>query len=104
MRTFIQLTEWKPLVKNWLKRPQVVAANKMDIPSAEENIRRLKEELEIKGIKVFPVSAATAKGFDELLAELVKMLDELPPLESFEDELDWSDEAFEEERSLLKLR
>ena len=44
----------------------------MDIPSAEENIRRLKEELEIKGIKVFPVSAATAKGFDELLAELVK--------------------------------
>ena len=43
------------------QRPQVVAANKMDIPSAEENIVRLKEELEGKGIKVFPVSAATAK-------------------------------------------
>ncbi|MFY9176733.1 MAG: GTPase ObgE [Caldicoprobacterales bacterium] len=90
--------ELETFSKELAQRPQVVAANKMDIPSAEENIRRLKEELEIKGIKVFPVSAATAKGFDELLAELVKMLDELPPLESFEDELDWSDEAFEEEK------
>ena len=89
--------ELESFSKELAQKPQVVAANKMDIPSAQENILRLKEELEGKGIKVFPVSAATAKGFDELLAELIKMLEELPPLEPFEEEWDRLDEIIEEE-------
>ncbi|NLI61727.1 MAG: GTPase ObgE [Clostridiales bacterium] len=85
------------------QRPQVVAANKMDIPSAEENIVRLKEELEGKGIKVFPVSAATAKGFDRLTAELIKLLEELPPMESFEEEWDWMEQDEAEEPFVIDI-
>ena len=77
------------------QRPQVVAANKTDIPSAQNNIARLEEELKDQDIKVFSVSAATGKGFDQLIAELVKMLDELPPMEPFEEEWDWMDEDIE---------
>ena len=90
--------ELESFSKELAQKPQIVAANKTDIPSAQENIHRLKEELEVKGIKVFPVSAATAKGFDELLAELVKMLDELPPLEPFEEEWDEVDETTIEDK------
>lgn len=79
------------------QRPQVVAANKMDIPTAEENITRLEAELKEEGIKVFPVSAATGKGFDELMAELIRMLDELPPMESYEEEWDWQEEGVEKQ-------
>ncbi len=67
-------------------RPQVIAANKMDIPGAEENIQRIREELEKKGYKVFPVSAVTGKGLRELVWEVVRILDTLPPLEPFEEE------------------
>ena len=85
------------------KRPHIVAANKMDIPSSEENIKRLKKELNAIGIKVFPVSAATNKGFDELLRELVKLLDELPPIESFEEEADVTDMIVEQEPFEIQL-
>ena len=46
-----------------LKRPQVIAANKMDACFSEEDsndiIARLKAEFEPKGIKVFPISAVS---------------------------------------------
>jgi GTP-binding protein len=74
-----------------------VAANKMDIPTARENISRLEEELSSKGIKVFPVSAATGQGFDSLMQELVNMLDQLPPPEPFKPDFDWDSADIEEE-------
>ena len=58
--------------------PQIVAANKMDITGAEDNLERLKAELEGEGIKVYPVSAASVKGFDALLDEVQAILDTLP--------------------------
>jgi len=78
------------------KRPHIVAANKMDLPSSAENIKRLKNELGKKGIKVFPVSAVSNKGFDDLLKEVVKLLDEIPPIEPFEEEADLSDIVVEQ--------
>lgn len=89
-----ELQAFSPELAN---RPQVVAANKMDIPSGKENISRLEEALQDKNIKVFPVSAATGKGFDELTLELAKMLEELPELESFEEDLTWMDEDIEDQ-------
>ncbi len=67
-------------------KPQIVAANKMDIPEAETNLERLKKEIEPKGYKVYAISAATNKGFESMLDEVVKLLDELPPVEDFSDE------------------
>ena len=55
-----------------MKRPQVIAANKTDIPGSEENVERLKEAYEKEGFEVFPISAATNKGLDELLTKVGK--------------------------------
>ncbi|HCT65228.1 MAG TPA: GTPase CgtA [Lachnospiraceae bacterium] len=60
------------------KRPQVIAANKIDIPDAEENVQRLKAEYEPMGYEVYPISAATNKGLDELLASVAAKLKDYP--------------------------
>ena len=69
------------------ERPQIVAANKTDLPEAEENIARLTEHLAGKGIKVFPVSAATRQGFAPLLVEIARVLPTLPEPEPMEDDI-----------------
>lgn len=63
------------------EKPQVVAANKTDIPGAEDNLNKLKSTLNDKGIEVFPISAATSQGLDELLNYVSKKLKELEALE-----------------------
>ena len=64
---------------NMLKdKPQIIAANKMDIESAEEYFQKIKEEFEPKGIKVFPISAAANQNLQELLEELTNILTDLP--------------------------
>ena len=63
-----------------LKRPQVIAANKIDALYEGENddaITLLKEEFEPQGIKVFPISAVSGKGLKELLYYVRGMLDEI---------------------------
>ncbi len=59
------------------EKPQIVAANKTDIPGAEENLISVKEVLEEKGIKVFPISAVTNKGLDELMIYASQKLKEI---------------------------
>ncbi len=68
-----------------MKKPQVIAANKMDayyLEEGEENIiDRLKAEFEPKGIKVFSVSAVSGQGLKELLYyvnDMLKNLDSAP--------------------------
>ncbi|MEA5059033.1 MAG: GTPase ObgE [Clostridia bacterium] len=65
--------------------PQLIAANKMDITGAQENLERLREELG-EDARIFPVSAATAQGFDPLLDEILRTLADLPRSYSFEEE------------------
>lgn len=66
------------------KRPQVIAANKIDAIYDQENndpIIKLKEEFEPKGIKVYPISAVSGKGLKELLYyvnDMLQSLDEEP--------------------------
>ena len=62
------------------KRPQVIAANKIDTLYEGENddaITLLREEFEPKGIKVFPISAVSGKGVKELLFYVREMLDQI---------------------------
>ena len=66
------------------KRPQIVAANKMDIPEAEENLKRFREHVG-KDVPVYPVSAATRRGFSELIDAVVQKLSALPPAAPFEE-------------------
>ena len=68
------------------ERPQIVAANKMDLPGAEENLERLRKHLRGTDIEVYPVSAATRKGFEELMGAIVRVLPTLPDTLVFEEE------------------
>lgn len=59
-------------------RPQVIAANKVDMifeDGGEDPVELLKREFEPKGIKVFPISAINGAGIRELLYEVRHMLD-----------------------------
>lgn len=63
------------------KKPQVIAANKMDVVYGDTNeiIEKLKSEFEPKGIKVFPISAVSGKGVKELLYHVNGLLHTLNP-------------------------
>lgn len=78
-----ELKEYNPEL---MKRPQVIAANKTDIPQAKENVQRLKEVYEKEGYQVFPISAATNKGLDALLEAVAKILKQYPQDIVFEEE------------------
>jgi len=58
------------------ERPQIVAANKMDLPQAKENLRRFKEQL--PDITVYEISAATKQGVQELMYAIADLLETLP--------------------------
>ncbi len=68
------------------ERPMIVAANKMDLPGAEENLERLRRHLRGTDIEVYPVSAATRKGFDDLMGAIVRILPTLPEMVVFPEE------------------
>ena len=81
-----------------LKRPQVIAANKMDAvfqsPGEPDPLERIRNEFEPKGIHVFPVSAVSGQGLQELLyyvAELLKTMDSAPVIFAPEFDLDYPD-------------
>ncbi len=59
-------------------KPQIIAANKMDIGGCEENLEALKAAFEPKGIKVIPISAAANDNLQELLKEVAKLLEQIP--------------------------
>ncbi|MCF2682757.1 GTPase ObgE [Faecalicatena contorta] len=80
------------------KRPQVIAANKIDVIYAEgdDPLKRLKKEFEPKGIRVFPISGVTGEGIQDLLyyvSEQLKGLDQAPIV--------FAQEYFPEEELLL---
>ncbi len=72
------------------ERPQIVAANKADLPEAEANAERLRAHLAGKDIPVFLVSAATQQGFAPLLKEIARVLPTLPEPEPLTDD-DWAE-------------
>jgi len=66
------------------RKPQIVAANKIDIPEARERAGELRKKLKRRGVEVHLVSAATGEGLQELLDATVRTLDSAPmpaPLE-----------------------
>ena len=65
--------------------PQLVVANKMDIPGAQENLEALKEHIGDKA-PVFAISAATSQGLDALLDALTEEITKLPPPVMFTEE------------------
>lgn len=84
-------------------RPQIIAANKLDLLYGEEEenaIMKLKETFEPKGIKVFPISAVSGKGVKELLYQVKAVLDTIDtePIiferEYFPENVNYADEPY----------
>jgi GTP-binding protein len=56
--------------------PQIIVANKTDLPQSEEGVKVLRGELGEEN--VFPISAVTGNGVRELLFHVARVLNELP--------------------------
>lgn len=65
--------------------PQIIAANKMDLPDGQTGFEMLKEHIAGR-YPLFPVSAATGQGFEDLMNYVSSTLAALPPMEPFTEE------------------
>ena len=59
-------------------KPQIIAANKMDIEGSQENFKVLKATFEKEGIQVMPISAAANDNLQPLMEEVAKLLATVP--------------------------
>lgn len=66
------------------ERPQIVVANKMDLPDSLEHLEELRQAVGERSL--FPVSAATGEGLDALLDAVIGLLSELPALQPLAEE------------------
>ena len=78
-----------------LERPQIIVANKMDMPDAQENLVKFKEQLNKEkedefadDIPVFPISGVTRQGLDALLNATADLLEVTPEVPLYEEELE----------------
>ena len=61
-----------------VKRPQLVVANKMDLPGAEENYPALEKYVTEKGYPIMKASAATGDGLRTVMYKAFEMLQKAP--------------------------
>ena len=83
-----------------LEKPQVIAANKMDVcmEGSEEIIEKLRKEFEPKGIEVFSIYAVSGQGVKELLYHVQELLKTCPEeVTVYEPEFDPALRFFSEE-------
>lgn len=82
-----------------LERPQLIVANKMDIPEAEDNLELFKEQLD-EEYEIIPISTITRDGIRDLLFKVADMLDQIPknykPIEEKEERVIYRYEKEEE--------
>lgn len=62
------------------ERPMIVVPNKIDISDSQEKLSLLKEEIQ-NDFEIFPISAVTGEGIEQLLHRVAQILPEVPPLE-----------------------
>ena len=93
----LELESYNP---DLLKRPQIIVANKMDLPGAEENLEEFKKQL---NVEVILISAFTKDNLNELIYKVADKLDEvkLIPDEIIETEV--VEYKFKEEEELFTL-
>ena len=70
--------------KSLLLKPQIIIANKMDIPTSTENLKEFRKK--VKDVEIFEVSAMNNQGMKEVLIKLSKMLDTIEKKPLYEEE------------------
>ncbi|WP_106190338.1 GTPase ObgE [Alkalibacterium olivapovliticus] len=81
------------------ERPQIVVANKMDMPESEENLKKFKKEMADAGeeFELFEISALSQKGLNQLMNRTAAILETAPQFPLYEEETE------KEERVLYKF-
>jgi len=83
-----ELKLYNPLLA---ERPQIIVANKMDMPDSEEQLALFKEQLQAHSeaeYEIMPMSSLTKQGVKELLykaADVLETVPEMPLLEEVKD-------------------
>ena len=94
-----------------LERPQIIVANKMDMPQAAENLEQFKEKLDANygefddKPQIFPISGIAHQGLDALLDVTAQLLAQTDDFLLY-DESDMQEEAyygFEEEEKAFDI-
>ncbi|QFF99551.1 GTPase ObgE [Psychrobacillus glaciei] len=69
------------------ERPQLIVANKMDMPESEENLKIFREKIG-SDVKIFSISAISRQGVQDLLFAIADLLEDAPeyPLEDLAEE------------------
>ncbi|ADH99975.1 GTPase ObgE [Salisediminibacterium selenitireducens] len=70
-----------------MERPQLVVANKMDLPDAEAHLQTFKEQVG-DDVPVFPLSAATKDGITALLRAIADKIEDTPEFPLAEEDVD----------------
>lgn len=85
-----------------LEKPQIIIANKMDIPSAYDNFEKFKEKVKVP---IYTISAINGEGLDKVLVEMANMLDKIAKQPLYEEEKFESHVLykFEEEEELFTI-
>ncbi|RSL29504.1 GTPase ObgE [Salibacterium salarium] len=68
-----------------LERPQVVMANKMDMPGAQVQLEEFNKKVS-EEVTVYPVSALTKQGLTEMLREVANLVDTTPEFPMYDEE------------------
>ena len=94
-----------------MERPQIIVANKMDMPESQENLKEFKKKLaenydEFEELPaIFPISGLTKQGLATLLDATAELLDKTPEFLLY-DESDMEEEAyygFDEEEKAFEI-
>ncbi|MFD2612581.1 GTPase ObgE [Paenibacillus gansuensis] len=73
------------------ERPQIVAANKMDLPDAEENLKAFREKMNEAGwgeVEIYEMSSVTKQGVQNILYRAADLLDAIPDTPEVEEVAD----------------
>jgi len=69
-----------------IDRPQIIAANKIDLLEEDSDFTEFEEYAKTLGCEIVYISAATGKGIDSLIEKIVAMYPALPPMKIYESE------------------
>ncbi|WP_332694190.1 GTPase ObgE [Halalkalibacter lacteus] len=81
-----------------LERPQIIVANKMDMPESKENLEIFKEKLD-EDYPIFPISAISKQGIRELLLTVADKIEETPEFPLYEETEDSTRVIYRHEKS-----
>lgn len=74
--------ELKAFNEKLMDKPQIIIANKMDLPNAKENLEEFKKKVDCE---IYEISAATNTGLQKVIDRLSELLKEIPQKDLYDD-------------------